>query len=137
MSLWILFQRWAVKHFTQLTGRNLLFALIGYILTSWILLFIANEIALTHSITDFIYYLFVTASTVGYGDLSPTTPTGKWIVALFIIPGGLGLFALTIGRVTSSLILYWRSGLLGRREVKLKNHILILGWNEKKNSTFN
>ncbi|EOB1204679.1 potassium channel family protein [Photobacterium damselae] len=132
MSLWILFQRWAVKHFTQLTGRNLLFALIGYILTSWILLFIANEIALTHSITDFIYYLFVTASTVGYGDLSPTTPTGKWIVALFIIPGGLGLFALTIGRLTSSLILYWRSVLLGRREVKLKNHILILGWNEKR-----
>ncbi|HIF9455467.1 TPA: ion channel [Photobacterium damselae] len=132
MSLWILFQRWAVKHFTQLTGRNLLFALLGYILTSWILLFIANEIALTHSITNFIYYLFVTASTVGYGDLSPTTPTGKWIVALFIIPGGLGLFALTIGRVTSNLILYWRSGLLGRREVKLKNHILILGWNEKR-----
>lgn len=31
MSLWILFQRWAVKHFTQLTGRNLLFALIGII----------------------------------------------------------------------------------------------------------
>lgn len=57
MSLWILFQRWAVKHFTQLTGRNLLFALIGYILTSWILLFIANEIALTHSVTDFIYLL--------------------------------------------------------------------------------
>ncbi|MCG7587569.1 ion channel, partial [Photobacterium sp. OFAV2-7] len=69
MSLWILFQRWAVRNLTQLNGRNLLVTLLSYSAISWILLRIAGENDLTRSFTDFIYYLFVTASTVGYGDM--------------------------------------------------------------------
>ena len=132
MSLWMIFQRWAEKHFTQLNTKNLLLTLFSYICLSWIFLYLANEHDLTHSISNFIYYLFVTASTVGYGDMSPSTDMGKWVVALFIIPGGLGLFAIVIGRVASTFILYWKRGLLGKRRIKVKQHILILGWNEKR-----
>ncbi|MCW8328779.1 ion channel [Photobacterium sp. SDRW27] len=132
MSLWILFQRWAVRNFAQLNGRNLLLTLLGYCVISWLLLTIAGEHDLTRSFTDFIYYLFVTASTVGYGDMSPTTATGKWVASLFVIPGGLGLFALGVGRVASVFIHYWKSGLLGKRSLNVNNHILVLGWNEQR-----
>ncbi|EAS45430.1 potassium channel protein [Photobacterium profundum] len=132
MSIWILFQRWAVKNLGQLNGRNLLLTLLGYSAISWLLLMIAGERALTHSLTDFVYYLFVTASTVGYGDMSPTTVMGKWVVSLFIIPGGLGLFALGVGRIAGFFITYWKSGLLGRRSLKVDNHILVLGWNAQR-----
>lgn len=132
MSLWILFQRWAVRNLTQLNGRNLLVTLLSYSAISWILLRIAGEHDLTRSFTDFIYYLFVTASTVGYGDMSPTTTIGKWVASLFVIPGGLGLFALCVGRVASVFIYYWKSGLLGKRSLKVNNHILVLGWNEQR-----
>lgn len=132
MTLWLLFQRWAVRNFSQLNSRNLLLTLLAYGAISWLLLALAGEKELTSSLTDFIYYLFVTASTVGYGDMSPTTVFGKWVVSLFVIPGGLGLFAMAIGRVASLFLRYWRSGLMGKRSLKVNNHILILGWNEQR-----
>ena len=45
--------------------------------------------------------MLVTASTVGYGDLSPATTIGKVVVMLFMV-GGLGLFAAGIGVIASS-----------------------------------
>lgn len=132
MSLWILFRQWAVKHLSDLNSKNLLLILLGYVVGSWLLLRLAGEHAITDSLTDFIYYLFVTASTVGYGDMSPTTAAGKWIVSLLVIPGGLGVFAVGVGRVASLFLQYWKSGLQGKRSVKVKNHILVLGWNEQR-----
>ncbi|PSW22248.1 potassium channel protein [Photobacterium sanctipauli] len=132
MSLWLMFRRWAATQFNALTGKNLLMLTLGYAVVSFILLLIVGESALIHSPTDFIYYLIVTASTVGYGDMSPTTVAGKWIVMLFVIPGGLGLFALGVGRVASLFIDYWKRGLLGKRKITVNNHILVLGWNEQR-----
>ena len=132
MTLWILFQKWAVRNFAQLNGKNLLLTLLGYGAISWLLLTMAGEHDLTSSFTDFIYYLLVTASTVGYGDMSPTSTMGKWVVALFVIPGGLGLFAMAIGRIAGVFIHYWKNGLMGKRSLKVNNHILILGWNDQR-----
>ncbi|MCV5755639.1 potassium channel family protein, partial [Escherichia coli] len=73
-----------------------------YVSLSWWLLVLAGETALTDSFANFIYYLMVTASTVGYGDHSPVTDMGKWVVVLFVIPGGLSLFAALLGRVAGS-----------------------------------
>lgn len=132
MPIWLLLRRWATAQFNQLTGRNLLLVVAGYVAISWLLLFAAKESAMTSSFTDFVYYLLVTASTVGYGDLSPTTAIGKWIVSLFVIPGGLGLFAITIGRLAAIAINYWKSGLQGKRSLTVNGHILVLGWNEQR-----
>ncbi|KXI21058.1 potassium channel protein [Photobacterium sanguinicancri] len=132
MSMWLLLRRWMLTQFGQLSGRNLLLSSVIYAAISWLLLRVAGEQALTHSLTDFIYYLFVTASTVGYGDMSPTTDLGKWAVALFVIPGGLGLFAIGVSRIASLLIHYWKGGLMGKRSLKVNKHILVLGWNEQR-----
>jgi voltage-gated potassium channel len=48
---------------------------------------------------------------------------------LFIIPGGLTLFAALVGRMASGAVEYWRAGVLGKRRVGVENHILLLGWN--------
>ncbi|MDV7105329.1 potassium channel family protein [Vibrio sp. TH_r3] len=132
MSLWLVLRQWTVRHLGQLTGRNLFFLLFGYILISWILLHFAGELDLTHSLSVFIYYLVVTASTVGYGDYSPASELGKWVTSLFIIPVGLGLFAIVVGQVASLLVESWRKGIMGKRSLKMNDHILVLGWNEKR-----
>ncbi|MDB1124768.1 potassium channel protein [Vibrio algarum] len=132
MSLWLAMRQWTVRHLGQLTGRNLTFLLVSYIATSWILLRLVGESDLTNSFSVFIYYLVVTASTVGYGDYSPATDIGKWVTSLFIIPAGLGLFAIAVGQVASVLVESWRKGIMGKRSLKMKNHILVLGWNEKR-----
>lgn len=43
------------------------------------------------SFTDSFYYVIVTLSTVGYGDVHPTTAGGKYL-AMFMIIGGVGTF---------------------------------------------
>ncbi|MBD1573958.1 two pore domain potassium channel family protein [Vibrio sp. S17_S38] len=123
--------RWFTAKFNRLSGQNLLFALLIYLVIAWGLLNFAQEEALT-PFSDFIYYIMVTGSTVGYGDMSPQTELGKWITALFIIPGGVGLFAMVVGRLAANAIQLWKARLMGHKKVNVENHILILGWSEER-----
>ena len=123
--------RWFTAKFNRLNGQNLLFALLIYLVIAWGLLDFAQEEALT-PFSDFIYYIMVTGSTVGYGDMSPQTEMGKWITALFIIPGGVGLFAMVVGRLAANAIQLWKARLMGHKKVNVENHILILGWSEER-----
>ncbi len=132
MPLWLALRQWTVRHLGELTGRNLIVLLLGYISICWILLRIAGESDLTESISVFFYYLVVTASTVGYGDYSPTSEMGRWVTSLFIIPTGLGLFAVVVGQVAKVLVESWRRRIMGKWNLNMKNHILVLGWNEKR-----
>ncbi|MGD8119526.1 potassium channel family protein [Vibrio sp. TRT 2004] len=129
MSLWLTFKKWLNSNLFNLSNRNLALLVVAYIVVSWALLSLSGEHALTSEPSTFIYFLMVTASTVGYGDHSPQTSLGKWIVALLVIPGGLTLFAALIGRLAGGAVDYWRAGVLGKRRVGVENHILLLGWN--------
>ena len=48
---------------------------------SWILFRFAGETEITESLTTYIYFAATTASTVGYGDMSPQTQAGRLIAA--------------------------------------------------------
>ncbi|MEZ8100346.1 potassium channel protein [Vibrio bivalvicida] len=129
MSLWLTFRTWLNSNMFNLSNRNLAILLAIYIVLSWVLLRVSGEHALTNDLSTFIYFLMVTASTVGYGDYSPETSTGKWVVVVFVIPGGLSLFAALIGRLATGMVEYWRAGILGKRRMGVENHIVLLGWN--------
>lgn len=53
-----------------------------------------------HSATDAVWWVFVTISTVGYGDHYPVTTSGKLLAAIIIICG-VGLFGMVAGLVSS------------------------------------
>lgn len=129
MPIWLLIKKWFHARLFGLTSRNLLLLCFLYAAISWLLLKAAGEQQLTDDISVFVYFLLVTASTVGYGDFSPQSDLGKWVVILFVIPGGLSLFAALLGKMASMAVEYWRAGILGKRRVKMDNHILLLGWN--------
>lgn len=118
-----------LKHFMELRWHSITLAIFFYILMSWMLLWLSGEQELTAA-SDFIYWIMVTASTVGYGDLSPVTTTGKYIVGLFVIPCGLGLFGLAIGRLAAFISFQWRKGVQGLKSLNYENHILVIGWND-------
>lgn len=54
------------------------------------------------SIPDSIYWGIVTITTVGYGDISPVTPVGKF-VASFIMLLGYGIIAVPTGIITTEM----------------------------------
>lgn len=122
-----LFQR----AFQELSFINLFALTVIYSLVSWSALFVAGETSLTSS-HNFIYWLVVTASTVGYGDFSPSSIAGKYIVGLWVIPVGLGLFAMLITKLGDSVIQIIKKGRMGLKTVNISNHIIVIGWNQQR-----
>lgn len=118
------------RHFKRVTPQALLALVVFYVLISWSLLWASGEQALVSA--DFLYWLVVTSSTVGYGDLSPSGHTGKLVTALFIIPVGLSLFAICAGKVATFGVNQWRKGIMGGKSLDLDNHILVLGWDPQR-----
>jgi len=123
-------RKFIYRHFKEMRWQGLFLSLLGYSVIGWILLKLAGETALTGS--DYPYWLLVTASTVGYGDLSPETIAGKLLVAFYVIPLGLGLFALTVGKVAAFGAHQWRKGIMGLKNLNLDNHILVIGWDPER-----
>jgi voltage-gated potassium channel len=118
------------NNFKQMKWQGLLLSLLIYMLVCWLALYSLDESDLVGS--NFFYWLVVTASTVGYGDLSPATPGGKLFTAFFAIPIGLSLFALTVGKVAAFSAYQWRKGIMGMKALNLDAHILVIGWDPQR-----
>ena len=80
---------------TILIGLAFVIILFGYI-------FYISE-PTVESIGDGFYWALVTVTTVGYGDITPTTPSGK-LIASFLILLGLGLIATITAIVSAKFI---------------------------------
>ena len=61
-----------------------------------------------NSIPDSIYWAIVTITTVGYGDISPVTPLGKFIASIMMFIG-YGIIAVPTGIVTTEMALAVRN----------------------------
>jgi voltage-gated potassium channel len=74
------------------------------------------------------WYVLVTITTVGYGDMVPDTTAGKVIGGLIIF---IGVALLSTFTATVSTIFITRQLKEGRglEQIKLKNHLIICGWN--------
>lgn len=81
-----------------------------------------------HDWTAACYYVVVTLSTVGYGDIVPVTPEARWF-AMSLLVIGLGVFASAIASALGPKI----SGELNRlfnlkdKVMEPKNHVILVG----------
>lgn len=131
----MLFSKKLKKYFRQLTSEltwPVMFLLIlAQTLITYLLFFIADEKELVLHPLQFLYYNMVVISTVGFGDFSPVTDTGKAIVLFFQIPSGLIVFATFIGKITQLFINIARSNMNGSNNFShFEGHILLLCWDE-------
>ncbi len=82
------------------------------------------------SYLDAIYWSIITISTVGYGDITPVTFTGK-VITLFLVGGGFMILVLATSIVTNALsdkMEMVRENKLLSQANKLSNLIVIFGF---------
>jgi len=80
------------------------------------------------TIGDAIWWTIVTITTVGYGDFFPLSLPGR-ILAIIIMFFGIGLISVLTGSISSIFTTKKIMEGRGLENLKLKNHIIICGWN--------
>ncbi len=80
-----------------------------------------------------LWWAVVTMTTCGYGDMVPMTTGGRLIASMVMI-SGVVLLSVFTAAVSSSVITRRLMEGRGLSKLKLKNHIVLLGWNSGANA---
>ncbi|MBX5083475.1 transmembrane cation transporter [Rhizobium lentis] len=116
---------------SELAWSALLIILLVHLVTSYLLFMLAGEGDLVGNPVDFVYYYMVTATTVGYGDLSPKSGLGRIMTVLVVLPGGIAIFTAVLGKLLTAIGTMWRNRMRGLGDYSERTgHIIVLGWQE-------
>jgi voltage-gated potassium channel len=77
---------------------------------------------------DGFWYSIVTVTTVGYGDLYPTTPGGRFVVAVPMMFFGIGLLGYVLSLAASALVEAKNKELHGMSAFKLDRHLVLFNY---------
>ncbi|MGM0411176.1 MAG: potassium channel family protein [Bacillota bacterium] len=88
------------------------------------------------SFGDAIWWTFVTATTVGYGDTYPITLEGR-IIAIILMMIGIGSFGVITAKFADLFIDLKKRRELGEVPANYKNHLIICGWCNKTKEIIN
>jgi voltage-gated potassium channel len=98
-------------------------------LASYALFAAAGETKLTDSVITFVYFYMTTATTVGYGDLSPGGDAGRLVNVCIVLPGSIALFTVLLGKAVAGMSAFWRRRLQGLGDFSERaGHTLVVGW---------
>ncbi|KTG09223.1 potassium channel protein [Haloprofundus marisrubri] len=92
-----------------------------------------DEFGTVDTVVDAFYFTLVTASTVGYGDVTPASQAGK-LFAMSVLLTGTASFAVALGTLLTPAIEARFARTLGRMTDTqlslLEDHVLVLGYGE-------
>lgn len=111
---------------SDLTWGSILVLLVSHMGFAYVGLYLASE---TELLGNFLYFYVVTTSTVGYGDFSPNSEIGKYIVSLWLIPGGIAIFTSVLGKIITTIqtkVSIMKNGLGSFKN--FKGHVVVVGY---------
>ena len=88
-----------------------------------------NPDSAIHSLGDAIWYMLVTLTSVGYGDIVPVTTVGKTIGYILVILS-LIVLGVLISSIASNIFTMIEEKKLGYKGTDFNNHIVCIGWND-------
>lgn len=89
-----------------------------------------------NSLEDIVWWNIVTLTTVGYGDMYPTTFIGK-ITTILLMICGIATFAYLLSALVEYVLDINQRKELGLLRTTMDDHIIICNWNERANDLFN
>jgi voltage-gated potassium channel len=114
------------KQITAILGGILLISILNYLL-----IYFEQQVE-GSDLTNFenvMWYMIVTLTTVGYGDLYPISTGGKIIGYVYVF-SSLGVLGYLFSTVSNKIYTMLEERKLGFEGTKFENHIVFLGWNE-------
>ena len=88
-----------------------------------------GEADLVTSWVTFAYYYVTTGSTIGYGDLSPTSTGGQLLFILWVAPGSLLIFGYILTKLLASMAFIVRNYMNGYGNFEnTTGHLVIIGY---------
>jgi voltage-gated potassium channel len=111
----------------------ILFTLLFIIVNAEIMRFI--EPKTFESSLHAVWWILTTMTTVGYGDVYPTTEAGRTWAMIVVYTLGIGLFGTVIGVIVEGVSQYKKRKEEGKLFYKGENHFVIIGWTAKSQST--
>lgn len=110
--------------------RLLIVGLFSLFSCSAIFYFYESPINTDLNFADALWWGFVTCTTVGYGDYYPVTAGGR-IIGIILMLVGISAFGFITAAVVSVFVENKLKEGLGLMDIKFKDHIAIVGWNNK------
>jgi len=118
---------------TDLKWWVLLVVLVAHMIGTWLLMHFVGEEPEFERLPTFIYWYATTASTIGYGDVTPKTDTGRLINALFVYPGAIAIFTSIVTKAIAQGADRVRRARIGMGDYRAVRHaIVLIGYDEQR-----
>jgi voltage-gated potassium channel len=123
---------WLLKLYHSISDLKwwvLLVVLVAHMAGTWLLMHFVGEEPEFERLPTFIYWYATTASTIGYGDVTPKTDIGRLINAFFVYPGAIAIFTTIVTKFIAGASDRVRRARIGMGDYSdLKHAIVLVGY---------